>query len=64
TTGDADKGIPLEGVQRLYDLAGPPKELFVVKGADHTLSKPESVAETNSAVLSWFRRVWSEATSP
>lgn len=64
TTGDADKGIPLEGVQRLYDLAGQPKELVVVKEADHTLSKPESVAETNCAVLSWFRRVWSEATLP
>ncbi|UCH03531.1 MAG: alpha/beta fold hydrolase [Candidatus Thorarchaeota archaeon] len=64
TTGDADKGIPLEGVQRLYNLAGPPKELVVVKGADHTLSTPESVTETNSAVLSWFKRVWSEATSP
>jgi len=64
TTGDADKEIPLEGVEHLYDLAGPPKELVVVKGADHTLSTPESVAETNSAVVSWFKRVWSEATSP
>jgi len=64
TTGDADKGIPLEGVRRLYDLAGQPKELVVVKGADHTLSTPGSVAETNNAVLSWFNRVWSEATSP
>jgi len=64
TTGDADKGIPLEGVQRLYDLAGQPKELVVVKGADHTLSTSESVAETSHAVLSWFKRVWSEAISP
>lgn len=64
TTGDADKGIPLEGVERLYSLAGQPKELVVVKGADHTLSTPGSVAETNSAVLSWFKRVWTQATSP
>jgi fermentation-respiration switch protein FrsA (DUF1100 family) len=64
TTGDADKGIPLEGVKRLYDLAGQPKELVVVKGADHTLSAPESVVETTNVVLSWFNRVWSEATSP
>ncbi|MFX1602157.1 MAG: alpha/beta hydrolase [Promethearchaeota archaeon] len=64
TTGAADKGIPLEGVKRLYDLAGQPKELVVVGGADHTLSTPESVAETNNAVLSWFKRVWSEVTSP
>ncbi len=64
TTGDADKGIPLDGVQRLYNLAREPKELVVVKGADHILSTPKSVFQTNSAVLSWFKRVWFQATSP
>jgi dipeptidyl aminopeptidase/acylaminoacyl peptidase len=64
TTGDADEGIPLEGVQRLFDLAEEPKELVVVKGADHSLSTHKSVAETSRVVLSWFNRVWSKATSP
>jgi fermentation-respiration switch protein FrsA (DUF1100 family) len=53
-TGDADRGIPVEGVRRLYNLAPEPKELVVVKGANHNLSTPRAFEKTVKAVQNWF----------
>ncbi|MFX1270977.1 MAG: alpha/beta hydrolase family protein [Promethearchaeota archaeon] len=57
-TGSADKGIPLEGVRRLFDAAKRPKEFAVVEGADHNLSNPDHYAMTCELVVSWFREAF------
>ena len=43
--GEADEGIDLAEVQRLFELAREPKELFAVKGADHELTDPKAVKQ-------------------
>jgi dipeptidyl aminopeptidase/acylaminoacyl peptidase len=53
-TGDADQGIPVAGVQRLFDLAPEPKEMMVIPGADHNLSTPLAYEATVKAVQEWF----------
>lgn len=55
-TGDADQGIPLKGVRRLFSKARDPKELVIVKGADHNLTTPHSYEQTMDAVIAWFKR--------
>ena len=55
-TGDADQGIPLKGVRRLFSKARDPKELVIVKGADHNLTSPQAYEQTVDAVVAWFKR--------
>lgn len=55
-TGDADLGIDLSGVKRLFDAAKEPKEMVIVKGADHYLTSPAAYEKTISAVIAWFQR--------
>ncbi|MGY5865626.1 MAG: alpha/beta hydrolase [Candidatus Thorarchaeota archaeon] len=52
--GTDDMGIPLAGVKRLYELAGEPKDLVVVEGADHNLSDPRAYEITMDTVVDWF----------
>ncbi len=56
--GSDDIGIPLAGVKRLYELAGEPKDLVVVEGADHNLSDPRAYEITMDTVVEWFTKVW------
>lgn len=55
-TGDADKGIDVPGVVRLFEAAHEPKELLIVAGADHNLSDPIVYETTCSAIVAWFLR--------
>jgi putative redox protein len=57
-TGGADRGIPVEGVRRLFDAARRPKEFAVVEGADHNLSNPQHYAMTSELIVSWFREAY------
>jgi dipeptidyl aminopeptidase/acylaminoacyl peptidase len=57
-TGSADRGIPVEGVRRLFDSAKKPKEFAVVEGADHNLSNPDHYAMTCELVISWFQEAY------
>jgi putative redox protein len=57
-TGSADRGIPVEGVRRLFDSARKPKEFAVVEGADHNLSNPDHYAMTCQLVISWFQEAY------
>jgi dipeptidyl aminopeptidase/acylaminoacyl peptidase len=59
-TGDADKGIDLAGVTRLFDAAKEPKEMVVVPGADHNLSNPVAFEKTMTAIVNWFTRQFIE----
>jgi dipeptidyl aminopeptidase/acylaminoacyl peptidase len=54
--GTDDVGIPLAGVKRLYELAGEPKDLVVVEGADHNLSDPRAYEITVKTVVEWFQK--------
>ena len=56
--GTDDMGIPLEGVKRLYELAGEPKDLVVVEGADHNLSDPRAYEISMNTVVEWFTKQW------
>jgi len=56
--GTDDVGIPLAGVKRLYELAGEPKDLVVVEGADHNLSDQRAYEITVRTVIDWFKKNW------
>jgi fermentation-respiration switch protein FrsA (DUF1100 family) len=56
--GTDDVGIPLAGVKRLYELAGEPKDLVVVEGADHNLSDSRAFEITVKTVVDWFTKQW------
>jgi len=56
-TGDADARIDIDGVRGLYGLAGEPKELVIVEGADHVLSDSRTYEDTVNSVIAWFQRV-------
>ena len=56
--GTDDVGIPLAGVKRLYELAGEPKDLVVVEGADHNLSDPRAYEITTKTIVEWFAKQW------
>ena len=56
--GTDDVGVPLAGVKRLYELAGEPKELVIVEGADHNLSDPRVYAITMKTGVDWFKKHW------
>jgi fermentation-respiration switch protein FrsA (DUF1100 family) len=56
--GTDDVGVPLAGVKRLYELAGEPKELVIVEGADHNLSNPRAYEITMKTGVEWFKNQW------
>ncbi len=56
--GSDDAGIPLAGVKRLYELAGEPKDLVVVEGADHNLSDSRAYKITVDTISQWFSKQW------
>lgn len=53
--GTDDMGIPLAGVKRLYELAGEPKNLVVIEGADHNLTNAYAYRLTKDTVVEWFK---------
>jgi dipeptidyl aminopeptidase/acylaminoacyl peptidase len=57
--GSDDVDIDLAGVKRLYELAGEPKDLVIVEGADHNLSDPHAYEITLSTSVEWFNKQWS-----
>ena len=59
--GTDDVGIPLAGVKRLYELAGEPKDLVVVEGADHNLSDPRAYEITVDTIVTWFKKMYETA---
>ncbi|TFG06241.1 alpha/beta hydrolase [Candidatus Thorarchaeota archaeon] len=56
--GTDDAGIDLAGVKRLYELAGEPKELVIVEGADHELTNPVAYEITVNTLIRWFIKQW------
>ncbi len=56
--GSDDAIIDLAGVKRLYELAGEPKDLVVVEGADHNLSDPRAYEITVRTVVEWFKKAY------
>jgi fermentation-respiration switch protein FrsA (DUF1100 family) len=60
--GTDDVGVPLAGVKRLYELAGEPKELVIVEGADHNLSDPRAYEITLKTCVEWFAKQWEQSS--
>jgi dipeptidyl aminopeptidase/acylaminoacyl peptidase len=54
--GEADTVVPPGHGRRLLELAGEPRDLFVIPGADHRLSDPVHRRAALRASLDWFLR--------
>lgn len=52
--GDGDKGTPLHHQRLLYDAAKGPKELHVIKGAQHTFRDAKHLAEISGLLKAWI----------
>jgi fermentation-respiration switch protein FrsA (DUF1100 family) len=54
--GDLDEQVPLHHAKDLFEAAKEPKELRIIKGADHTFSNPDKLNEVLTLSLDWFRK--------
>lgn len=54
--GDADAIVPVAHARDLYARAGEPKDLAILPGADHVLSKPADRAEAVGRGIAWLTR--------
>ena len=54
--GDRDDTVPPDHAKRLYQLASKPKQLEIIKGADHTFSNPKLREKAISYSLNWFKK--------
>lgn len=54
--GDKDEIVPLEHAIKLYNHANQPKELKIIKGADHRFLNPVNREEAINLSLEWFKR--------
>jgi uncharacterized protein len=52
--GTADTVCPVNMARRLYAVAGEPKELWVIDGADHYQAMQEMAGQTHSRLLAFF----------
>ena len=57
TTGDEDESIDIEGIKNLFERAGEPKVLEIIKGADHRLSTNDMKVQSANLVTSWFKGI-------
>ena len=54
--GDRDDTVPPDHAKRLYQLASKPKQLEIIKGADHTFSNLRLREKAISYSLNWFKK--------
>jgi alpha-beta hydrolase superfamily lysophospholipase len=59
--GDSDTYIKPEMAERLYNVARPPKELWIVKGAKHNQALLVAAEEYRERVLTFFQRHLAES---
>ncbi|MEK7627085.1 MAG: alpha/beta hydrolase [Patescibacteria group bacterium] len=55
--GDQDNSIDIQESRDMLGVANEPKELFIVKGADHIFSDPEKEAEIVKKSVEWIESV-------
>jgi fermentation-respiration switch protein FrsA (DUF1100 family) len=53
--GDQDRIVPIEQTRRLFDAAGHPKSLLIIKGADHNDQSLLTGRELMDGVLRFLR---------
>ncbi len=63
-TGDRDDDTPVPVMRRLFEAAGPPKELWIVPGASHGGYYEAAPAEYEARVVSFLERAWARIPSP
>lgn len=54
--GEKDETVPLSQAREGYRLAVEPKELLILEGADHRLSREEDQAQAIAHTLAWLKR--------
>jgi len=54
--GSADKDVPVNDAQRLYEKVNEPKRLEIIKGGSHGFDDPIHLQQVASLALDWFRR--------
>lgn len=54
--GDADTFVPTHMVYKLYNFANYPKELCIIEGGEHAVSRFKDPEKYYSSVLNWFEK--------
>ena len=54
--GDNDTIVAVDNAKHLYELANDPKELHLIKGADHLFSDDKELQEVDDIVVNWFKK--------
>lgn len=54
--GSADKDVPVDDAQRLYEKANEPKWLEIIKGGSHGFDDSIHLQQVASLAFGWFRR--------
>lgn len=54
--GDKDEIINVENARKLYSYAKEPKEIHIIRGADHMFSSKESFEELKKYIKVWFKK--------
>jgi len=53
--GSSDTIVAVENAKKLYAMAKEPKELHLIKGADHLFTTDADLQEVDEIVLKWFK---------
>lgn len=54
--GDEDDTVDWHGSKELYNTANQPKEIKIIKNADHVFNNPEHEKEVIKLSLEWFNK--------
>ena len=54
--GDADTVVSVSNAKHIYECASDPKELHIIKGADHIFSDEQYLQEVDKIVVSFFKK--------
>lgn len=54
--GTADEIVPAEHADRIYRALHSPRDLFMLQGADHSVTQPATRQQAITASLAWFKK--------
>lgn len=54
--GSADEVIPVDHALKLYEVAGGPKRIEIISGADHAFKRPEHLDKAIDLAIEWFNK--------
>lgn len=54
--GEKDEAVPLKDAQELFKMANKPKELVIIKSADHRFSRPKEFGKVTKVIKKFIER--------